>query len=523
MENFEQNQNTEITEQDELSTIFSDPTAHKMTADKTKNPNKKRLTAIIAGVLAVAVLIGGTIAVIKLMPEMTDDDNTNSQTPEISVMTMKEADFKTITVKNKNGTFVLDNEVSKDEDGYDECVWTLQGYDMDVISDYELYNIASNFIALTALREITTKTAEECGFNEPVAEVIITKQDDSVVTVLVGAKSPDGAGSYLKLADKDTIYLISGDIDTRLSFAPIDLANTDGIAALSLPSGNDKYLSNGKLSSFDSLTISGKNFSKPVVIKPNPDAATAELHNYIVTSPSERMAENVDKVLLLFNDTTPVSGAYALDSKTATLKKLGLDKPDLTIAAKLGKTTYSFKFKLQEDGGYAVWYNGCKMIKKIEADALEVLSYSTNKFYSTWVHLQSIDELSGFIVKSEGKEYKFDISVKKNEDTKNEYTIKYNGKKLTATNFQDFYRYCISLYASDFDTTKVTSEVEYEITYVYSDAKRKPTKITFQRASATKYLFSVNGEAIGHVNSSDLSRIATYVKQAANDEKVNII
>ena len=523
MENFEQNQNTEISEQDELSTIFSDPTAHKMTADKTKNPNKKRWTAVIAGVLAVAVLIGGTIAVIKLMPEMKDDDVTSSQTPEIPVMSMKEADFKTITVKNKNGTFVLDNKVSKDDEGYDECVWTIQGFDMDVIDDYALYNIASNFMSLTALREITTKTVEECGFNKPAAEIVITKQDNSVVTVLVGDKSPDGAGAYLKLADKETIYLVAGDIDTRLTFAPLDLANTDGIEALSLPSGNDKYLSNGMIASFDSLTISGKNFSKPIVIKTNPDAATSQLHSYIVTSPSERMAENVDKALLVFNETTAVSGAYALDSKTATVNKFGLNKPDLTISVKLGKLTYTFKFKEQEDGGYAVWYDGCKMIKKVSADALEVLSYSTNNFYSTWVHLQSIDELSGFIVKSEGKEYKFDINVKVNEDSKNEYTIKYNGKKLTATNFQDFYRYCISLYASDFDTTKVTSEVEYEITYIYSDAKRTPTKITFQRSSATKYLFSVNGTAIGHVNASDVNRIATYVKQAAADEKVNII
>ena len=523
MENFEQNQNTEITEQDELSTVFSDPTAHKMTADKTKNQNKKRWTAVIAGVLAVAVLIGGTVAVIKLMPEMKDDEGTSSQAPEISVMTMKETDFKTITVKNKNGTFVLNNKVSKDEDGYDECVWTLKDFDMDVISDYELYDIASNFMSLTALREITTKTAEECGFSKPSVEVIITKQDDSVVTVLIGDKSPDGAGSYVKLADKDKIYLVAGDIDTRLGFAPIDIANTDAIASLSLPSGNDQYLSNGTIASFDSLTISGKNFAKPIVIKPNPDAATSELHNYIVTSPSDRMAENVDKALEVFNSGVNVTGAYSLDSKPETLKKFGLDKPDLTIAVKLGKTTYTFKFKLQEDGSYAVWYDGCKMIKKVSADALAVLSYSTNNFYSTWIHLQSIDDLSGFIVKSEGKEYKFDISVKKNEDTKNEYTIKHNGKKLTASNFQDFYRYCISLYASDFDTTKVTSEVEYEITYVYSDAKRKPTKLTFQRASATKYLVSKDGEAIGHVNASDINRVATYVKQAANNEKVNII
>ena len=173
MENFEQNQNTEITEQDELSTVFSDPTVHKMTADKTKNPNKKRWTAIIAGVLAVAVLIGGTIAVIKLVPEMQDEDTTSSEMPKITVMSAKEADFKTITVKNKNGTFVLNNKVSKDEDGYDECAWTIQGFDMDVIDDYALYNIASNFMSLTALREITTKTVEECGFNKPAADIVI--------------------------------------------------------------------------------------------------------------------------------------------------------------------------------------------------------------------------------------------------------------------------------------------------------------------------------------------------------------
>ena len=279
----------------------------------------------------------------------------------------------------------------------------------------------------------------------------------------------------------------------------------------------------GKVSSFDSLTVSGKNFSKPVVIKPNTDKTTSQLHNFIITSPTRRMAENVDKAIAVFNSGVSVSGAYSIDSKTATINKLGLNKPDLTITAKFGKLTYTFKFKQQTDGDYAVWYDGCKMIKKVPASALELFNYSTTNFYSNWVHLQSIDDLSGFIVKSEGKEYKFDINVKVNEDTRNEYTIKHNGKKLTAENFQDFYRYCISLNASDFETDKITTAPEYEITFVYSDAKRTPTNIKFYRSSATKYLFSINGEVIGHVNASDINRISTYVKQAANDEKVNII
>ncbi|MBO5358317.1 MAG: DUF4340 domain-containing protein [Clostridia bacterium] len=524
MNNFDENQNIEITEEaDELSTVFADPTAHKVTADSKKNPNKKRIMSVIAGVLAVAVLIGGTVAVVKLIPEKEDDDGTTSQIPEITVLAMKEAEMKKLTVKNKNGSFVMNNKVTKDDDGYDECVWSLEGYDMDVISDYALYDIATSFTSLSALREITTKTAEECGLSSPVAEVGITKSDDSVINILVGAKSPDGSGVYLKRGDKDTIYLITGAIDETLSFTVLDLANTNAIDALTLPSGNDEYLVDGKVASFDSLTVSGKNFSKPVVIKPNTDKATSELHNFIITSPTRRMAENVDKAIAPFNSGVTVSGAYSIDCKTATLNKLGLNKPDLEITAKFGKNSYTFKFKKQDDGNYAVWYTGCKMIKMVAADSLEVLSYSTNNFYSTWVHLQSIDDLSGFIVKSEGKEYKFDISVKVNEDTRNDYTIKHNGKKLTAENFQDFYRYCISLNASDFETEKITTDSEYEITFVYSDAKRAPTKIKFYRSSATKYLFSVNGDVIGHVNASDLNRIATYVKQVAKDETVNVI
>ncbi len=524
MNNFDENQNIEINEEaDELSTVFADPSAHKVTADSKKNPNKKRIMSIIAGVLAVAVLIGGTVAVVKLIPEKDDNNGTTSQTPQISVLSMKEAEMKNVTVKNKNGTFVMDNKVTKDDDGYDECVWSLQGYDMDVISDYALYDIASNFMSLSAMREITTKTVEECGLDKPVADVTITKQDDTVINVLVGAKSPDGSGVYVKLGDKQTIYLVSGTMDESLTFTALDLANTDAIAAVTLPSGNDKYLTDGEIITFDSLTISGKNFSEKVVIKPNPDEVTTELHAFVITSPTERMAENVDKALALFSNATSVSGAYALDSKPATVNEFGLNKPDLEITAKFGNNSYTFKFKKQRDGAYAVWYTGCKMIKMVAADSLEVLSYSTTNFYSTWVNLQSINDLSGFIVKSEGKEYKFDIYVKENEDGSNDYTIKYNGKTLTASNFQDFYRYCISLYASDFETEKITTEPEYELTFVYSDAKRTPTKVCFYRSSATKYLFSVNGEVIGHVNSSDLNRVAIYVKQVANDEKVNVI
>lgn len=525
MENFEQNQNNENIEnivEDEFSTIFSDPTAHKKTAGKVKNRNVKRWMSIIAGVLSVAVLITGTFFVVKLIPEKEQEQAPiNSQVPEKKILSLKEADFKNITVVNKNGTFVIDNTVSKDESGYNECVWSLKGYSSAVIGDTPLYNVASVLMNLSYIREIENVTDADYGFDKPVSDVTITKQDNTVHRLLFGYKTPDKAGVYVKYGEK--CYMVLGDSDTRLSFNLLDLANTDPVEALTLPSGNDKYLSNGMIATFDSLTVSGKNFAKPVVIKPNPNALTAELHQYVLTSPVTRMAENVDKALAVFNNGVEVMGAYALDSSNATVKKFGLDKPDLSINVKLGKLSYTVKFKLQEDGNYAVWYDNCRMIKMVGATSLELFSYSTINFYSTWVHLQAIDELSGFVVKCDGKEYKFDISVKKNENTKNEYTIKYNGKTLTAINFQDFYRYCISLYASDFDVKNVNVSVEYELTYIYSDKSRNPTKITFKRSSATKYQYSINGEPIGNVNASDLNRIPDYVNKVINNQNPNVI
>ena len=61
-------ENTEIKEAEavEESTVFSDPTAHK----EKKAPSKKNFAVkIISAFLIVAILAGGTFAVIKLIPE----------------------------------------------------------------------------------------------------------------------------------------------------------------------------------------------------------------------------------------------------------------------------------------------------------------------------------------------------------------------------------------------------------------------------------------------------------------------
>ena len=71
----------------EESTIFSDPKAHK----EKKAPSKKNFAVkIISAFLIVAILAGGTFAVVKLIPEKQQEQTETGKT-SISVLSSLEA------------------------------------------------------------------------------------------------------------------------------------------------------------------------------------------------------------------------------------------------------------------------------------------------------------------------------------------------------------------------------------------------------------------------------------------------
>ena len=88
MSNLPENENlnniTE-TEAEELSTVFSAPAEHKKQAN---NKGKKRWPKAVAAALAVAVLIGGTVAVVQLIPEREDDAVSTPLVEDIKVQVL---------------------------------------------------------------------------------------------------------------------------------------------------------------------------------------------------------------------------------------------------------------------------------------------------------------------------------------------------------------------------------------------------------------------------------------------------
>ncbi len=522
-ENIEETTEPTLTPEEEGSTVFSDPAEHKKTAVKQK---KRLLPKVIAAVLAVGVLAGGTVAVIKLIPEREESSAPSIET--ISVLDMKSDDFKSVTVTNENGTFKLysveetETSDSSDTSSSEPTVnWYLDGYDREVIDSSAAGSIAGYAASIKAVREVTSKSAAECGLENPTVKADVVKNDGSEFSILVGSESPDNTGTYVKLSTEEKIYITETDLKGNFTFDALSLAETGSVPGITVTDDMKDYKGDdGALSSFDTITITGKNYPEKVVLAPNTDENLSTYAAYMTVSPTKRIADNVDGIFGLFKSGVSASGAYSFDTSASARNKLGFDNPDLTATIKVGSVTQTYSFKQQEDGDYAVWYDGAKLIKKVSASSLSFIDYKVNDYYASWVCLQSINELSNFTVKTPDKTYSFDIVYDDSEDAEETYVITYEGTKLVAENFQNFYQDCISLSCSDYTIDKVITEPAMSFVFTYSDTSREKTAVEFKKAGETKYQYSIDGIDMGKINSSSLNKILRQVEKVANGESV---
>ena len=296
MSDFPEKENIEETTEptltpEEGSTVFSDPAEHKKTAVKQK---KRLVPKVIAAVLAVGVLAGGTVAVIKLIPEREESSTPSIET--ISVLDMKSDDFKSVTVTNENGTFKLysveetETSDSSDTSSSEPTVnWYLDGYDREVIDSSAAGSIAGYAASLEAVREVTSKSAAECGLENPTVKADVVKNDGSEFSILVGSESPDNTGTYVKLSTEEKIYITETDLKGNFTFDALSLAETGSVPGIAVTDDMKDYKGDdGALSSFDTITLSGKNYPEKVVLAPNTDENLSAYAAYMTVSPTKR-------------------------------------------------------------------------------------------------------------------------------------------------------------------------------------------------------------------------------------------
>ncbi len=514
MNNLPENNNTN----EEFSTIFSAPQEHNDTVKKSK----KRYKTVLALFLVVAILFGGTFAVIKLIPKKETATDTNK---DIEVVALESENIKEMTVKNKNGNFKFcweETKTKSNETGETETSinWYIKGYDKELTDSDLILNIVNNVIDIDAIRVIDKNAGVDFGFEKPVATATFETTDNKKETVYVGAKSPDNSGAYVKLASKDEIYLVGGDIDETLSFSDIDLASTQPQPALMLPEKYSEYCSGVAVEKADYVTVEGVNFPEKMVFKQITDKDVALFNSYEVIEPERRMAQNIETIFLVFTGGFNTNGAYSYDVKSETLKKLKLDKPDFVLSAVFDDYTYSYKFKKQKDGNWAVIGNDSKNVKKVTLEDCNFLSYTTTDLYNPTVFMTNIDDVSNLTIKTQKDTYSFDIAANPNGDDTNKYKVTMGKKSFKSSYFQSFWQYLCMLQAIDFETEKNVGKTELTITYNYKNKDKEPTVVTFAKENAVRYQYSVDGVAMGKVGSSDYTKILKNLERLLEGKQV---
>ena len=525
MDDFKENPKAEESgEKLEESTVFSAPEEH---SDKElKSPKKRRITAVIAAVLAVLVLVGGTLAVIKFIPTLEDKENTSSvEDNTITVIDYDSANFDTVTVKNSNGEFSfypvkVESEDSDDASEAPQVNWYLKGVEKEKISTDETGGIVSAAAKITATMEITKKTFDECGLSNPTATVKVTSKKLGDFSLTVGDVSPDNTGVYLYSSIDKKIYLAPLSVSESFVFTDLDLAGTGDVPAITVDTDSEDYFDgNGNLSSFDKLEISGARYERNIVIEQvgEEDGDTVTFA-YKVVSPVKRFAETeaVTRLFGAFSTGISVAGTYSLDVDDKILQELGFDNPDVVLTLTVDKQTFTYKFVLQDDGYYALGGDGISTVKKVSASAAAFLDTEETDIYNKLAYIKSISEVKNMTFDIKDKSYGF--SIKENaDDDEEKFTVYYGKKLIKSENFQNFYMHFISLSLMDF-SYKDGGETALTVTITANDGKTDI--LTFNKASATEYYCSLSGEPLGKITASSFNKLLSDLETVSNNEDV---
>lgn len=499
------------------STIFSDPTAHRETADDVKKTNRGKI--IIAAVLAVAVLAGSAFSINYFIDPITEGTSSGSSIESVTLWEVEESDVKSCTVTNSFGTYKFISEATT-ENNIELFNWYIEGYNKEQLDTTATASVINAVLKLTSTREVTKRTEDECGFDTPQAVVTIEKNNGETLTLTIGETNYENSGDYIKLSNNDKLYLLSPDVRLAVNVSDLSLASTDITPTFPTNNISSTYKSEeGILAFFDKLVISGKNYEKSIVLERNNNESINMAVPYNIVSPIKHYAQNQEGILAVFaSGLTPI-GAYAFDADAATLEAFGLGTPDIQFEMTVENRTMTYKFALQEDGNYAVVCDGINLIAKVAPDSLVFKDFTATDYYYDWISVHYIDDIKQMIIKTPEKTYDFGITP--DSSSEDDFVVTYNGELLDSDNFKNYYGACIILSASDYDVQAVSGNADYTLTYVFRDDIGGKQTVEFFKVSETKYQYRINGADVGKVTSSELKKLINNTERVAAGLQIN--
>ncbi len=442
-------------------------------AVKAAAPRRHRhAVTLVAVFAAVALLLGGTWALVKFLPEQKEPAPSPT-TPDTSVTVLDKTLNKDGSVNERPiksiqiHSLLNDYTLALGEDN----VWVMNDERDLPLNTAAINDLVSAFSSVTAEDTVlspetdSSVSMEEFGFDKPSVTATVTYADN--VTVLFEfASLAVGDRYYLRLDRGDTVYLTDGAIATTAMAKPETYVSLQVINA---PSVNPED-ENGTVI-IKQLSLTGPvrdNVITTVRPKDPEDGAQFENTSYVITAPYLLATDSAVSTEVFAVTAVTANEAVALHPTDKQLAEYGLDAPHsiahiqlsvfTTTTDESGEVSSSGFYNTQDhivrlgkktaDGSaYYALVDVLDVIYLISADQVPWAEKTYHDFANQYLFLQKLTSLKSITCTVEGKEYRFEFThTPEGETLDDELTVTLNGKKLRTHEFRVLYQVLVTLY-----------------------------------------------------------------------------
>ncbi len=516
---FEEEKALETSQEEETSTIFSAPNHYE---DKVKKTGL--LKKVLASVLVLTVIAGSALAIKLIVPEKEPGEEA---TEEITLSVGKSKEFPEVEFINGDTTIVfkaLEGEEYDDINARDWCIVGLAEDDVDYTKTAQAINRLGG---LKAAKQVSTTVDDALyGFDNP-KYVINFKAaqgtDREDYTVKVGNLSPDSAGRYVTLSNREGVYLVRANHFDSFDMNVLDFANVTEMGKISADSSTvTHYYNEGTLIRCDKLEFYTDKIGKTYTLVKSGNA-NKDLYGYDIISPESRPCDdNAAQVIVdFFSNGVTGDGAYSYSATPDQLKKLGLDKPNLWATIYVEDIKRTVKAALQEDGQYAVVVDDKGIIGKVSADELTFKDAALSDYYNDLVLVESIYTIKSIWAKTGDTEYTFTLTNKYDADAQSDTIDKvYCGdKELTVDTFKTYYINLISLTAVEHNYVSTKGKTPETQMVMKHNNDTADTNIAFFKISDSRYQMEIGGQPVGLISSTTYKDLLENTKQMSMDKQ----
>ncbi len=462
--------------------------------------------------------------------------------------TLKLGGIASVEVENPDGKFTvtgtLVNHTIIDEQTYEETTkeeleWSITKVDgvniTDVIFDPDTVNFILNDLLKIPYEQVYATDGnaqipqggmtyyEECGIDKSTTRCTVKFQNGAWLRVILGDQTPTKQSLFVgvEVGDggvpdtlgapkedrrvyqvennavvfflKDPTYFVKKQLIEAVEQSDIRV-NEEGEEI------EDPYFISGALSYFDALSVSGKNYPKPLSFK-NVDADLPAYDSiYLMTAP---IVQNVslsamETLLTPVADGLTAATCLSLRATPAQLKQYGLDQPSCAVRYVIKGKEYVLRIGNQsnkEENCYAVMVDDNPSIFEVLAEDISFQNFTTADYASKSIYSCDITLLKSIGIRlADGTDEVFYLTHGTAENGNPTLTVKTaKGKDINVDNFRTMYVNLLSLSSfTNVSDGKDAAKPAVTVTIQYNDYPQTDV-IRLSDYTDRRYFMSLNG------------------------------